>query len=66
MNNNVIKQFLLLLLIFSAISIGVSFLTTDASVNFWTTRNIILSLVKALIFSLVFFFVVMPKSNKNE
>ena len=55
MNNNSSKQFWFLLLLFFAISLGVSYFTTEIE-GFWASRNLILAFVKALIFTVVFFF----------
>jgi hypothetical protein len=65
MNNNSTKQFSFLLLLFFAISLGVSYFTTDHT-EFWSTRSLILSFIKALIFTLVFFIVVIPKQKKDD
>lgn len=65
MNNNSTKQFWFLLVLFFAISLGVSYFTTD-NTEFWSTRSLILSFIKALIFTVVFFIVVIPKRKKDD
>ncbi len=65
MNKSSTKQFWFLLLLFFAISLGVSYFTTD-HVEFWSTRSLILSFIKALIFTVVFYIVAIPKRNNND
>ena len=62
MNNNSTQKFLLLLLLFFAISLGVSYFTTDIEM-FKTSRNLILAFIKALVFTIVFALIVMPKKK---
>ncbi len=64
MNNNSTKQFWFLLLLFFAISLGVSYFTSD-NTEFWSARSLILSFVKALVFTIVFI-VVIPKRKNND
>lgn len=65
MNNNSTKQFWFLLVLFSAISLGVSYFTTD-NTEFWSARSLILSFVKALVFTIVFFIIAIPKRKNND
>ncbi len=65
MINNSTKQFWFLLLLFFAISLGVSYFTTD-NTEFWSARSLILSFIKALIFTIVFFIVAIPKRKNND
>lgn len=65
MTNNSTKQFWFLLVLFSAISLGVSYFTTD-NTEFWSARSLILSFVKALVFTIVFFIIAIPKRKNND
>ena len=66
MNDNSLKKFMIFFLIFIVVSLAVNYFVNEQTANFWSFRSIGISILKAFIFSLVFYFIVFRKNRRND